>query len=499
MAKFPTAAITLTVALPMLVSAQPQPKNILMICIDDLKPMLGCYGYEHIKTPNIDALAAMGTVFRNNYCQQAVSGPTRASLMTGLRPDHTKVFDLVTKMRDMNPDVLSMPQYFRENGYRTIGMGKIYDPRCVDNKIDEPSWSVPFVKNSTSYYATGYGEPHNGHFQAEAAKDNPKYKPTTECVDVPDAAYKDGALALQAMDYIDKYFTDGKSTFMAVGFVKPHLPFVSPKRYWDMYDRASLPLATFKRKAQNSSKYAYTESGELNGYTDIPELITFSDIDNAILPESKGRELIHGYHAAVSYVDAQVGKVLDHLKAKGLLESTIVVLWGDHGWHLGDHGLWCKHTNFENATAAPLIMYVPGMMPGQSYSMSEFVDIFPTLCEATGLAIPTVLDGRSLMPVLRDKQAKVKEYSVSQYRREAGHRVMGYAIRTDRYRYVAWFGDYYRTTEPYDANKLINEELYDYLKDSDETISQQNTPQYAQVLSEMRAYLKEHIDSMQKR
>jgi hypothetical protein len=252
--------------------------NILFIAIDDLKPELGCYGNNIVKTPNIDRLAAMGTVFLNNYCQQAVCGPTRASLMTGMRPDATKVLDLKTKMRDVVPDILTLPQYLITQGYTTAGVGKIYHPSCVDKKNDEPSWSIPFMKPAASDYANGLGEPAKKHYQspetkaainAEApASDKDKkaddgestsgaVKPSSECLDLPDNAYEDGVSALIAKKAIIELSKDKKPFFFACGFHKPHLPFVSPKKYWDLYKREDMPIAEFQEHAKNEVFIAY--------------------------------------------------------------------------------------------------------------------------------------------------------------------------------------------------------------------------------------------------
>lgn len=472
--------------------------NILFIAVDDLKPLLGCYGYSPIHTPNIDRLAASGTVFRMNYCQMAISGPTRASLLTGLRPDHTGVYDLVTRMRDLHPDHCSLPEYLRSYGYETAGIGKIYDPRCVDDGHDYLSWSVPYGPVPEKYYAEGYASTlSNLYYQAPEAREDPAYKPSSECLDVPNDAYLDGAIANQAIDYMDRYFDRDKPVFLAVGFHRPHLPFVAPKRYWDLYDRDSLPMAAYKQKVRNGTDWAYHDCGELkNNYTDIPSVFTFSDVYNAVLPRWKEQELIHAYHACVSYTDALIGKLLDHLEATGHLDDTLIVLWGDHGWHLGDHGLWNKHTNFEQATAAPLIVRVPGQRPGVTRSLTEFTDVFPTVCDAVGLPLPSHLDGLSLMPLIENPQAQVHAYAVSQYRRTPDYRIMGYAIRDSRYRYVVWFDGYYRSTQPYDPARIVACELYDYLEDPDETESLHDEPSYAPVRKRMEAFLQDFIARM---
>ncbi len=483
-----------------------QRPNILFIAVDDLKPELGCYGNSLIKTPNIDRLAARGTVFMKNYCQQAVSGPTRASLMTGKRPDYTKVWDLKTKMRDINPDILSIPQYFMQQGYITAGIGKIYDYRCIDDKMDEPSWSLPYYDIPSQYYFNNqktilgyYQNPETRNSaqkyidEAVARGLNPNearqyavknVRPSSECMDLPDNAYNDGAMADRAKEILTSLTKENKPFFFAVGFARPHLPFVAPRKYWDLYDRNEMPLAQFTEHAKNSPEMAYHNSGELREYTDIPPLTSFSDIksNHIRLPEEKQKELIHGYYASVSYIDAQIGKIIKLLDSLRLSENTIIVLWGDHGWHLGDHDLWCKHTNFEQAARAPLLISDPDIKPGVTQSLSEFVDIFPTLCDLAGLTTPEGLDGKSLVPLMKNTDLSVKEYAVSQYPR--GDK-MGYSIRTGQYRLTWWMEDGFRSYLPFKNELIMEKELYDYEKDPLETINVANDKKYNNILREV--------------
>jgi iduronate 2-sulfatase len=500
-------------------SAQEKKMNVLFIAVDDLKPILGCYGDKLVKTPNIDRLAKRGTVFMTNYCQQAVSGPTRASLMTGMRPDYTRVWDLATKMRDVNPDIMSMPEYFISMGYKTAGIGKVYDPRCVDDELDKPSWSIPYYKGSDKYFSKATGKPEGGYQLAETKALFAKYraegqakglkgaelndyiakfvKPSVECADVPDNAYNDGANALHARDILAEFSKDGKPFFFAVGFSKPHLPFVAPKKYWDMYDRNSMPLAAYREKAKNGPDIGYHTAAELNAYSDIPPIASFSDQKVGMtLPVEKQKELIHGYYAATSYTDAQIGILLNALDSLGLTKNTIIVLWGDHGWHLGDHNLWCKHTNFEQATHAPLLISSPSVNPSVTTSSSEFIDIFPTLCDLTGLAVPTHLDGESLVPVMKDPKKTVKEFAVSQYPRP-GNKIenarlgwskgeyMGYSIRTERYRYTIWLKDFFRSSNRFSEDLVVATELYDYKKDPNETENVESKIEYRLVRNEL--------------
>lgn len=496
-------ALLSMMAIPSIAQQKP---NILFIAVDDLKPILGCYGDKLVKTPNIDRLAARGTVFMQNYCQQAVCGPTRASLMTGKRPDYTKVWDLKTQMRDVNPDILTLTQYLISQGYSTQGIGKIYDYRCVDNQLDSVSWSIPYFKNSDKYYSKITGTPQMNYQLPETKELIKKYrtegekkglngdklskyiekvvKPSVECADVPDDAYVDGANVIRAKEILIELKKKSQPFFFAVGFAKPHLPFVAPKKYWDMYQRDEMPLAPFQKHAKNSPELAYHNSGELRMYSDIPSLASFTDVklNNIGLPKEKQKELIHGYYAAISYMDAQVGKLLNALDSLGLAENTIIVLWGDHGWHLGDHDLWCKHTNFEQATKAPLLISAPGMRAGKTSSLTEFVDIFPTLCDLSNLKIPESLDGKSLVPIMKDPDSSVKEYAVSQFPHEGK---MGYSIRTTQYRLTWWMESGFRSNNLFKTDLILAKELYDYKKDPLETINVVNVKKYKSITNEL--------------
>ena len=267
--------------------------NVLFIAVDDLKPMLGCYGDASIKTPAIDQLAAEGVVFTNAHCQQAVCGPSRASLLTGMRPDYTGVWDLKTRMRDVNPEILALPQHFKNNGYTTVAIGKIYDPRCVGKQYDEHSWSIPYKESAKYTYPEKYGEPglsfyaseennkivekYTKEAKAKGEKNihgyvSQRFKPSVESADVEDGAHMDAQIANNAISYMNQLAKEEQPFFLAVGFKKPHLPFAAPKKYWDLYDREKIELAQYRKAVKNGYKKAYHNAGELYSYTDIPEL-----------------------------------------------------------------------------------------------------------------------------------------------------------------------------------------------------------------------------------
>jgi iduronate 2-sulfatase len=495
--------------------------NILFIALDDLKPYFNSAGYSAVKTPNIDRLIKSGIIFNSNYCQQAVCAPTRASLMTGMRPDKTQVWDLQTLIRDKNPSIVTLPQHLKANGYSTLAMGKIFDPRSVDKEHDAVSWSVPY-KNKFKYPAgyediviDAYQSPEmkakfakmktgKGNADFDGPKTRDEIKVSTECVDVPDNAYFDGLMTDYAVKQLKAQKGSAQPFFMAVGFKKPHLPFVAPKKYWDLYDRNKIEVAKWQKAPIDGVEIAYHNSGELRSFQDIAEITNKQGgKKNAPLelPIEKQKELIHGYYACISYVDAQIGKLLDGLKAEGLDKNTVIVLWGDHGWHFGDHSLWCKHSNFEQATKAPLIFSVPNLTKGTIYTQpTEFVDVFPTLCELAGAPIPAYLDGKSLVPAMKDPKVKIKDFAISQYPRGGGgdgRSIMGYSLRNERFRYTEWVGAKFTTAKIFNEKDLVGVELYDLVNDPDETTNLANKAemksQVKTLAAQMRDYYKQQL------
>jgi len=461
--------------------------NVLFIVVDDLRPEIGCYGNRVVKTPHMDRLAARGMVFKRAYCQQAICCPSRTSLLTGLRPDTTRIYDMVTHFRLHCPNIVTLPQYFKEHGYHTQSLGKVFHLG-----LDDPqSWSVP------SWFPEGpvYGKPENQALvknvaeqlrsegklsHKEATKRDTKtgtvlklgdkgnkraLGPAWEDPDVPDHVLHDGMLADEAIKVLGK--VKDNPFFLAIGFYKPHLPFVAPKKYFDMYRPQELRLAANPYPPKDVPKIALTSSAELRTYSDIPKLEAVSD--------EKAHELIHAYYAAVSYVDTQIGRVLADLDRLGLRERTMIVLWGDHGWHLGEHSLWGKQTDFEVATRAPLIISVPGQKSAgaTTEALSEFVDVYPTLVELCGLPMPEGLEGTSLVPVINDPDKPWKKAVFSQYPR--GGNIMGYSMRTDCYRYTEWA----KVGEP-----PVGIELYDHRQDPDENVNLAGRPERKELVAQ---------------
>lgn len=510
--------LPLTMALSCLYGAPK--KNVLFIAVDDLKPLLNCYGYDHVISPHIDALAKNGMVFSNAHCQQAVCGPSRVSLLTGKFPDSLGIYGMGGgryKMREMHPDILTLPLHFKNNGYETIGMGKIFDPRNVEDDWhgpqDKVSWTKFYGKNP---YNKNTGAPKiDGHYhdpaleklglelkkkgKAKGLKGKPLREflrqhgggPAVECYDVPDDAYSDGAIANRALEQIDALSKKKSPFFLAVGFKKPHLPFVAPKKYWDMYDRSRLSLAPFQHYPKGSPKVAQTDYIEARTYGLVP--------NEGAISEAIQRELIHGYLACVSYVDAQIGKIVASLKSKGLYENTVIVLWGDHGFHLGDKEIWGKHTNYEESTRSPLIVSNHGgPYGGSSAEPVNLIDIFPTLNDLCSLPQPQHLDGKSLMPLLKEPDSDFQSYAASLYP-HSGY--MGIAIRSDRYRYVAWYKG--NKTKKYVGQRFPRKaeftELYDYQNDPHERENLAGKLELKEVEERMATWSREHIEFTQAR
>ena len=509
--------LSCTLAAKAKAEAAPSRPNVLFIVIDDLRPELGCYGRDYIKSPNIDSLARSGRVFDRAYCQQAVCSPSRSSLLTGTRPDTTKVWDLVTHFRKALPTIVTLPQQFKNHGYFVQGMGKIYH----GGLDDPPSWSVPWQTPHAPVYALPEdaalvsantepldedGEANKGTSPSSyvlppgATGQHPKGAkpagaadqkaprqanfrgPIYECADVPDNTFEDGKVADLAVKTLDEISKRPEPFFLAVGFRKPHLPWVAPKKYWDLYDPATIALAPNPFLPTDAPSYAVLPNdGEVRSYKGVPP--------SGPIPDDIARKLKQAYFAGVSYSDAQVGRVLAELDRLNLRSNTIIVLWGDHGWKLGEHMAWGKHSNVENDTNAPLIVSAPGMKnPGaHSRALVEFVDVYPTLCDLAGLPRPSTLEGASFKPLLDDPDRPWKKAAFSQYPRPNGQTgigpLMGYSMRTDRYRFTVWVT---RTNQ--DQVRAI--ELYDHQVDPQENHNIAHVPANAALVDELMSQWK---------
>ena len=464
--------------------ATSRPLNVLFLAVDDLRPELGCYGNSQIQTPNLDALAARSMIFERAYCQAAVCGPSRASLLTGLRPDTTRVWGNRTHFRHAHPALVTLPQRFKDAGYHTQAIGKVLH----GNQADSPSWSVPAWPEGGRQAGMQYID--EARFAALRAKEPGRRWqgdeiPTLEWTkldswqapDVPANALQDGQVADRAVAALQEL--RDQPFFLAVGFQKPHLPFTAPKRYFELYDADRLPLAEDAHRPVDAPDFAFTNSQELRGYQDIPA--------TGPLARGKARELVHGYYAATSFMDAQAGRVLSELERLGLAERTVVLLFGDHGWHLGEHGLWAKTNNFELDTRVPLMLHVPGQrtLGGRCARFVELVDMYPTLCEACGIAIPASLEGTSMLPLLEQPERPWKQAAFSQitrpYLADQNWNRMGYTMRTERWRYTEW----------QDRDRaVVARELYDYEISAAETVNLAARVEQGQRVEEMSAQLR---------
>lgn len=489
--------------------AQADQPNFLFVAIDDLRPELGCYGSPIAQTPTMDRLASQGLIFNRAYCQEAICRPSRASLMTGTRPETTGLFHNYVALRELRPNVLTLPQHLIAHGYETVYCGKIFHRGDTDDDI---SWSRE-PANIRLKKPVGYALPENIKLRnsnmkkmlakyGEAARRGLGSGPAYECADVPDETYADGYNTQRAIATLHQLAAnEDKPFFLALGFKLPHLNWVAPKKYWDLYDPEKIPLATQDKAPKNGATMGLHASFELRTRAGIPK---YGDIDPELATKLK-----HAYLASVSYVDAQLGLMIDALEKVGVRDNTIIIVWSDHGWHLGDMGVWGKATNYELGTRVPMIIWTPNMKTRgeKTDALVELVDIYPTLCELAGLPTPDQLEGKSFVPLLDQPHQAWKEAAFSQFPNpalrewaanplSAGMRetffgplikdveqkiinqqgekwnrelfenhLMGYTMRTDRYRLVEWRDYRNKNATP------VFVELYDHQNDPTESIN----------------------------
>ncbi|GAB3708398.1 sulfatase [Spirosoma flavus] len=449
--------------------------NVLFIVIDDLRTDLGCYGDSLAHTPTIDQLAQSGLVFDRAYCQQAVCAPSRASMLTGLRSDSLRVWDLNTPVRTHLPNVVTLPQYFKQQGYVTQCIGKIFhDP--ADHQ-DAQSWSVPEQLHVTDEAGGKYVLPEN---MRNGGKGFWKAAPT-ERADVPDSAYVDGRVAQAAIRALDTLKM--QSFFLAVGFRRPHLPFSAPERYWKIHRPEQFASRSNEQLPTGAPAYAGHESPELRGYTDVPPKGKLSD--------AMKQQLRHGYYASTSYVDAQVGLVLQKLNQLGLAENTVVVLVSDHGFHLGEQGLWTKTSNYELDVRVPLIVSVPAQKANGKHTKAlvELIDLFPTLTDLCQLPAPKQMQGKSFKKLLNKSNQPHRSVAISQFPRPWTYKtapdLIGYSLRNNRYRYTEW--------RRYQDGSVASSELYDLYHEPLERTNLSDQPASSSILKEMARALRSEI------
>ncbi|WP_395747547.1 sulfatase [Prosthecobacter sp.] len=454
--------------------------NVLFIMADDLRPELGCYGSVAV-TPHLDALAARGMLFRHAYCQQAVCNPSRSSMLTGLRPDTLGLYVNGTHFRELKPGVTTLPGWMKDQGYTTRCVGKIFHNWHTKEHGDPRSWSAPeflhYANHGDDAPQVSGELPPNLATLSSTLRQYGKV-PLCECRDVPDEAYYDGRVAAEAVRVLGE--VKDQPFFLAVGFWKPHAPFNAPKKYWDLYQRDRLPPFDPARPAA-APEIAFHASTEILGPAENQKRPT----------AEQAAEMRHGYFAGISYMDAQVGKVMAALERHGLLDSTLIVFWGDHGYHLGEHGLWAKTSNFELDARVPLIIAPPKARHAgtSTEALVEMVDLFPTVTALCGVPQASGLDGVSLVPVLNDPKARVKDAAYTQFPRPAypdrtprgKPEVMGVSVRTPTLRYTEW--------RDYDTGSVVADELYDHTRDEAEMKNVASSPQETAALQQARQLL----------
>ena len=469
--------LLLSYAPPLLAAAR---TNVLFIMADDLRPELGCYGSVAV-TPHLDALARRGMVFQRAYCQQAVCNPSRSSMLTGLRPGTLGLYVNGTHFRELKPTVSTLPGWMKEHGYTTRCVGKIFHNWHTKEHGDPRSWSAPeflhYANHGDDVPQVSGPLPPNLTTLTSSLHQYGK-EPLCECRDVPDEAYYDGRVAAEAVRVLGEI--KDQPFFLAVGFWKPHAPFNAPKKYWDLYQRDRLPVLNPARPA-DAPEIAFHPSTEILGPPEQQKKPTAEQV----------AEMRHGYFANISYMDAQLGKVTAALEKEGLLDSTLIVFWGDHGYHIGEHGLWAKTSNFELDARVPLILAPPqARHAGASTSaLVEMVDLFPTITALCAVPDAPGLDGVSLVPLLNDPAASVKEAAYTQHPRppypdrtpRGRPEVMGVSVRTPAMRYTEW--------RDYDTGAVVARELYDHTRQEAEMNNGIAQPAYSAALEKARQLL----------
>ena len=431
--------------------AKDKQMNVLFIAVDDMNNNLGCFGHPLVKSPNIDNLASKGIAFSKAYCQFPLCSPSRTSVLTGLRPDKTRVFDLSYHFRQDLPDIVTLPQMFKNNGYYVARVGKMYhygNPGDIGtNGLDDRvSWGerinpAGMDKTSLELDVINYTPQRRGLGSAMAYLADPVGT---------DPEHTDGKVAENAIELLKK--NKDKPFFIAAGFYRPHCPWITPKKYFDMYSPADMTLPVISAETKNcypAPALASTQQWPYHGIT-----------------SEQAKECKLAYYASISFVDAQIGKLLTALEDLGLSDNTIVVFWSDHGYHLGEHGLWFKQSCFEESAKTPLIISVPGLKSaGQLCSKTvELVDIYPTLAELTGLKPPATLEGASLAELLKNPSAQWDKPAYTQVQRG---QIPGHSVRTTLWRYTEWnFGKegaelYNEETDPLELNNLASKPEYD--------------------------------------
>lgn len=482
--------------------------NILFVSIDDLRPTLGVYDDLTAVTPNIDALANDGVTFRQTFSQSAVCAPSRASLMTGVRPDSTQVWHLGDKFRKINPKAVTMPQYFAQHGYHTVNIGKIFHNYMPDSI----SWDEPDLRPSRYLQPDWIGRDGETFYISAAVNKSQAKKrdsllklrpiryadgwntgPAWEAADVHDTLYYDGAQTKLAKNTLSRLASMDKPFYLGMGYFRPHLPFAVPKKYWDLYDRDSIPLPENPKVPENAPNFTMNSMYELRHYDGFNKI--GHPQSKYTMSQDTTRILRHGYYASVSYVDALLGDLINHLKELDIYDNTIIVVWGDHGWKLGDHNSWGKMTNYNIDLQVPLIVRYPNPSNtgAQTHRLTELVDIFPSLCELAAIEVPSYMQGSSFVPLLDNPETPWKKAVFSQFHRRPkvaadGGRYMGYSINTETHHYIEWYTWDHKKKQRGD---YVNAELYDRINDPTETNNIVNNYKESKLVNDLATQLSE--------
>ncbi len=465
-------------------AAEKQPPNVLFISVDDLRPELNAYGVSQVISPNIDRLASTGTLFTRAYSQSALCMPSRSSLLSGVRPEHFNNEGTLSPrpIEENIPEAITMPQTFKSHGYQTVSIGKIYHHNGEDEKGWTRRYEKKFEKYSGAGYVSGYhSEEHRSivyrYLQAWSNRSlmDSIRPPAVEMVEKPDSITPDGKIARIALEELNRLHDADSPFFLAVGFYRPHLPFTPPKKYWDLYDRNAIDTASNPFLPVNG--IGFTDSDELRRYGDMPR--------SEPIGLEKARELKHGYYASVSFIDAQIGLILDELERLGESENTIVVLLGDHGYNLGEHTLWCKHTNYEVSTRTALIIKTPSMSEKRmTDALVGLIDIYPTLAELCQLRVPGNVEGTSLVPILTNQKSEVQSRVFSLY-------FDSYSMRTDQYRFTRYF-EPTKIRNSSIGDSLGMYEIYDHLIDPNENRNIAYDPGNEGLLEQLKDEMNTH-------
>lgn len=476
--------------------------NILFLSIDDLRPALGAFGDDLAITPNIDRFAEEAITFRQTFCQAAVCAPSRASLMTGLRPDSTRVWHLGDKFREINPATVTMPQHFSKHGYYTVNLGKIFHNYMPDSI----SWDEPDLRPARYKQQDWLGRDGETFYISEEVAKSQVIKrdsllklrpvryadgwntgPAWENADVHDTMYYDGSQLELTKKTLDRIVKADKPFYMGLGFFRPHLPFTVPKKYWDMYEKDLLEAAANPFIPVGAPAWTMNSMYELRHYDGFQHI--GHPNSDFVMNQDTARILKHGYYASVSYVDELFGQLVDHLKSLGIYDNTIIVLWGDHGWKLGDHNSWGKMTNYAIDLQVPLIIRNPYQenQGKETQSLTELVDLFPTICEMANIEVPDYTQGVSLVQIMQNTDVKLKTAALSQFHRRPQHaadggRYMGYSMVTEAYHFIEW---YQWDDAKGKRGALMATELFDRVKDPTEKFNLATSEESSEKVTEL--------------